>query len=31
MDRSSALFNEAKTYISGGVTSPVRAFKGVGG
>ncbi len=31
MDRSSALFNEAKNYISGGVNSPVRAFKGVGG
>jgi len=31
MDRSSALFNEAKNYIPGGVNSPVRAFKGVGG
>ncbi len=31
MDRSSALFNEAKKYIPGGVNSPVRAFKGVGG
>ena len=31
MDRSSALFNEAKKYIPGGVNSPVRAFLGVGG
>ena len=31
MDRSSTLFNEAKNYIAGGVNSPVRAFKGVGG
>jgi len=31
MDQSSALFNEAKNYIPGGVNSPVRAFKGVGG
>ena len=31
MDRSSTLFNEAKNYIPGGVNSPVRAFKGVGG
>ena len=30
MDRSSALFNEAKKYIPGGVNSPVRAFLGVG-
>ncbi len=29
--RSSALFNEAKKYIVGGVNSPVRAFKAVGG
>ncbi len=29
--RSSALFTEAKTYIPGGVNSPVRAFKAVGG
>ncbi|WP_298478206.1 glutamate-1-semialdehyde 2,1-aminomutase [uncultured Maribacter sp.] len=29
--RSSALFNEAKQYIPGGVNSPVRAFKAVGG
>ncbi|MEM8999860.1 MAG: glutamate-1-semialdehyde 2,1-aminomutase [Bacteroidota bacterium] len=29
--RSSALFSEAKTYIPGGVNSPVRAFKAVGG
>jgi glutamate-1-semialdehyde 2,1-aminomutase len=29
--RSSALFNEAKQYIVGGVNSPVRAFKAVGG
>ena len=29
--RSSALFNEAKKYIPGGVNSPVRAFKAVGG
>ena len=29
--RSSALFAEAKTYIPGGVNSPVRAFKAVGG
>lgn len=29
--RSSALFKEAKTYIPGGVNSPVRAFKAVGG
>ena len=31
MNRSSTLFNEAKNYIPGGVNSPVRAFKGVGG
>ena len=29
--RSSALFAEAKNYIPGGVNSPVRAFKAVGG
>lgn len=29
--RSEELFNEAKTMIPGGVNSPVRAFKGVGG
>lgn len=29
--RSSALFDEAQKYIPGGVNSPVRAFKGVGG
>ena len=29
--RSSALFKEAKTVIPGGVNSPVRAFKAVGG
>ena len=29
--RSSALFAEAQKYIPGGVNSPVRAFKGVGG
>ncbi len=29
--RSSALFQEAQHYIPGGVNSPVRAFKGVGG
>ena len=29
--RSSVLFNEAKKYIPGGVNSPVRAFKSVGG
>ncbi|RKR15365.1 glutamate-1-semialdehyde 2,1-aminomutase [Maribacter vaceletii] len=29
--RSSALFNDAKKYIPGGVNSPVRAFKAVGG
>lgn len=29
--RSSALFNEAKEYIAGGVNSPVRAFNAVGG
>ena len=29
--RSSALFNEAQHYIPGGVNSPVRAFKSVGG
>src|SRR5690606_25501448 len=29
--RSSALFTEAQRYIPGGVNSPVRAFKSVGG
>jgi glutamate-1-semialdehyde 2,1-aminomutase len=29
--RSAALFNEAKKFIPGGVNSPVRAFKAVGG
>jgi len=29
--RSSALFEEAYKYIPGGVNSPVRAFKSVGG
>ena len=29
--RSSALFKEAQQYIPGGVNSPVRAFKAVGG
>ncbi len=29
--RSSALFTEAQKYIPGGVNSPVRAFKAVGG
>lgn len=29
--RSSALFQEAQKYLPGGVNSPVRAFKGVGG
>ena len=29
--RSSALFHEAQQYIPGGVNSPVRAFKSVGG
>lgn len=31
MTRSSALFEKALQYIPGGVNSPVRAFKGVGG
>lgn len=31
MKRSKALFTEAQRYIPGGVNSPVRAFKGVGG
>ena len=31
MSRSEALFEEAKQYIPGGVNSPVRAFKSVGG
>lgn len=30
-NRSAALFEEAKHYIPGGVNSPVRAFRGVGG
>lgn len=29
--RSSTLFSEAQNYIPGGVNSPVRAFKGIGG
>lgn len=31
ISRSAALFEEAKRYIPGGVNSPVRAFRGVGG
>ena len=31
MSRSSSLFEQAQQYIPGGVNSPVRAFKGVGG
>jgi len=31
MDRSKTLFDEAQRYIPGGVNSPVRAFRGVGG
>lgn len=31
MTRSSDLFHKAQTLIPGGVNSPVRAFKGVGG
>jgi glutamate-1-semialdehyde 2,1-aminomutase len=31
MSRSQHLFEQAQTYIPGGVNSPVRAFKGVGG
>ncbi|MCX7831726.1 MAG: glutamate-1-semialdehyde 2,1-aminomutase [Actinobacteria bacterium] len=31
LERSKALFEEAKQYIPGGVNSPVRAFKSVGG
>lgn len=31
IDRSSELFEQAQTVIPGGVNSPVRAFKGVGG
>jgi len=31
MSRSSDLFSEARRYIPGGVNSPVRAFRGVGG
>ena len=30
-DNSSRLFEEAKRHLPGGVDSPVRAFKGVGG
>ncbi len=30
-EQSAALFNEAKTYFPGGVNSPVRAFRSVGG
>jgi glutamate-1-semialdehyde 2,1-aminomutase len=30
-EKSNQLFNEAKKYIPGGVNSPVRAFKAVGG
>ncbi|RZO75751.1 MAG: aminotransferase class III-fold pyridoxal phosphate-dependent enzyme, partial [OM182 bacterium] len=30
-DRSRELFEQAQTYIPGGVNSPVRAFKSVGG
>jgi glutamate-1-semialdehyde 2,1-aminomutase len=31
MSRSQELFKQAQQYIPGGVNSPVRAFKGVGG
>lgn len=31
MNQSDSLFNQAKSYIPGGVNSPVRAFNGVGG
>ena len=31
IEKSKSLFDEAKTYIPGGVNSPVRAFKSVGG
>ena len=31
MSRSEILFNQAQQHIPGGVNSPVRAFKGVGG
>jgi glutamate-1-semialdehyde 2,1-aminomutase len=31
MTKSERLFDEAQHYIPGGVNSPVRAFKGVGG
>src|SRR5579863_8344801 len=31
LSRSRALFEEAKTLLPGGVNSPVRAFRGVGG
>ena len=30
-DASAALFDKSKTYFPGGVNSPVRAFKSVGG
>ena len=30
LDKSEALFTEAKKYIPGGVNSPVRAFKEIG-
>ena len=30
-EKSARLFHEAKKYIPGGVNSPVRAFKSVGG
>jgi glutamate-1-semialdehyde 2,1-aminomutase len=30
-DKSNAIFEEAKTIMPGGVSSPVRAFKSVGG
>jgi glutamate-1-semialdehyde 2,1-aminomutase len=30
-DKSKAAFNQAQKYIPGGVNSPVRAFKAVGG
>lgn len=31
MTRSTDLFHQAQMFIPGGVNSPVRAFKGVGG
>lgn len=31
MENNQSLYEEAKKYIPGGVNSPVRAFKGVGG